>query len=1160
MNTFVSEVKNIDVKLHVPRSHSHRKYQLVELSNGLRTFLINDRSSDLFSAAMIVGSGSANDPDESLGLAHLCEHMLFLGTRTYPIPNHLNQIVSSAGGFTNAYTTMEHTCYHFELSSFAKSTDETVFIIDQVLDIFSSFFKCPLFKEKYIKGEINAVEEEHRGNTEDMNRIIFHALRLLASPNHAFHRFGTGNKDTLSALGTKTLQRYLRAYFQRFYTTRKMVLVLKGPQSINHLKKLLVAHFSDLVITSLDHWRGSNSSFVSDHDIYFSPQLYGYSDTPLFLPTTKAIFLKVPKDTLLRLCYPWKHIFDTAGIGRLKSLICNLIGDESMNTVCDYLKRKKGWATDIMVFCQNTFMNDDVLVVDIGLTPLGLKNLPQVIDTLHYFVNYTVVRANIFDLEKVASDLLDLEETLFLQRNVEACFVDEICDYGEKIEKGDLALPDIVRGYGDLLEDGSRLKTVQQLRKAFIECFTEENVRIIVAHKDLTPLNHFKINMEDYEIATDSYYQYEFVKITESTPMTFINLDLDLGLELPTISSNLKELVENSRKRGNSNDPDDNDDVGFVRGMRAKENHPCLVWFDEAAEIWQIDPDGEDQESIYITVTFHLREIEKSPENIVGIELVAEIVGEELRYKLYHYELLGHTWGFFVNVTGEPSILVSVSGPKSSSVTLLQIILDQLRMRIGCKGKIAYQQFKRARVNTRKRIEETQSATGLRKVFSAAYLIIEKDLITPNQKLEALELYDTDSLTTLSEQLLRLKPFTQLLFEGDIDDEERTKIFDAVSLGKNQVASYNVLAKQSHASSYFLPDGRNLMFSLQGGTDDTANTVFYYLQLGPRNDLEVYAWGRLFEHYLSHTALNELRTKRRLAYMAFTGMKFFRQSFGIHITIPSGEFDCHRLADEIEGYLWRLEQNLNQLTEERFKSEILEPFIQALDQNANHINTPSGLFLTLQPVQGSGDKPETAEFMAHWSRVDQIINGTYRFGGTVCEEPVNKNFLQNLSLETFLQYVRTFISVKSPQRSCLIVANAAGTQLYEACKSQFATIIHRQLREGDVNITHTKVTSLLEACRDQEGFTDLPVLLKEYIKESKQNSKLVKLAFKRFATSIVRGATSKISARPIARFDTHPISNKTEFTNYKDIQNLCYVGKRICWHDKILSLESIAQG
>lgn len=211
-------------------------------------------------------------------------------------------------------------------------------------------------------------------------------------------------------------------------------------------------------------------------------------------------------------------------------------------------------------------------------------------------------------------------------------------------------------------------------------------------------------------------------------------------------------------------------------------------------------------------------------------------------------------------------------------------------------------------------------------------------------------------------------------------------------------------------------------------------------------------------------------------------------------------------------------------------------------------------------MQGSGDKPETAEFMAHWSRVDQIINGTYRFGGTVCEEPVNKNFLQNLSLETFLQYVRTFISVKSPQRSCLIVANAAGTQLYEACKSQFATIIHRQLREGDVNITHTKVTSLLEACRDQEGFTDLPVLLKEYIKESKQNSKLVKLAFKRFATSIVRGATSKISARPIARFDTHPISNKTEFTNYKDIQNLCYVGKRICWHDKILSLESIAQG
>lgn len=46
--------------------------------------LIHDAESEMASAAMDVKAGSWNEPDEYPGLAHFCEHMLFIGSEKYP--------------------------------------------------------------------------------------------------------------------------------------------------------------------------------------------------------------------------------------------------------------------------------------------------------------------------------------------------------------------------------------------------------------------------------------------------------------------------------------------------------------------------------------------------------------------------------------------------------------------------------------------------------------------------------------------------------------------------------------------------------------------------------------------------------------------------------------------------------------------------------------------------------------------------------------------------------------------------------------------------------------------------------------------------------------------------------------------------------------------
>ncbi|CAG8722722.1 4788_t:CDS:2, partial [Scutellospora calospora] len=65
-------------------------YRLIRLNNELEALLVHDSTTDKSSAAMDVHVGNLLDPDDLLGLAHFCEHLLFMGTEKYPKENEYN--------------------------------------------------------------------------------------------------------------------------------------------------------------------------------------------------------------------------------------------------------------------------------------------------------------------------------------------------------------------------------------------------------------------------------------------------------------------------------------------------------------------------------------------------------------------------------------------------------------------------------------------------------------------------------------------------------------------------------------------------------------------------------------------------------------------------------------------------------------------------------------------------------------------------------------------------------------------------------------------------------------------------------------------------------------------------------------------------------------
>ena len=84
-------------------------------------------------------------------MAHFCEHMLFLGSDKYPDLNHYQEFLSANGGDSNGFTNEEQTHMHFSVNS-----DK----FDGALDIFSAFFKSPLFNSDAADREINAIQSE----------------------------------------------------------------------------------------------------------------------------------------------------------------------------------------------------------------------------------------------------------------------------------------------------------------------------------------------------------------------------------------------------------------------------------------------------------------------------------------------------------------------------------------------------------------------------------------------------------------------------------------------------------------------------------------------------------------------------------------------------------------------------------------------------------------------------------------------------------------------------------------------------------------------------------------------------------------------------------------------------------------------------------------
>lgn len=205
-----------------------QKYK--EYENGLR--LVVKRIPGMFSVSMgiFVGAGSADEDENSNGISHYIEHMMFKGT---PARNafKIADSIDSIGAQINAYTTKEMTCYH------TKCTTEHV---EKTAEILSDLFFNSLFDEaesekekKVICEEISMVEDSPEDLCVDYLSKAFYGDRYLG-------RAILGTAENVKRFSRKDID----GYMDKYYVPSNVVIAMAGAISFEEAARLTDKYFN----------------------------------------------------------------------------------------------------------------------------------------------------------------------------------------------------------------------------------------------------------------------------------------------------------------------------------------------------------------------------------------------------------------------------------------------------------------------------------------------------------------------------------------------------------------------------------------------------------------------------------------------------------------------------------------------------------------------------------------------------------------------------------------------------------------------------------------------------------------------------------------------------------------------------------------------------
>src|SRR5262249_30867001 len=162
---------------------------------------------------------------------HFIEHMVFKGTKHYNL-RQIARSLESVGGYLNAFTTKEHTCFY------ARALDTH---LGRAIDVLAELVQSPRFDAVEMEKEKSVVLEELKNVEDDPDDLIHDYFDKSIYHKHPLSFPVIGREETIRGFTRDAIRSFAAAH----YVPRNMVIAAAG--NLDHERVV------DLVRTKFGH-------------------------------------------------------------------------------------------------------------------------------------------------------------------------------------------------------------------------------------------------------------------------------------------------------------------------------------------------------------------------------------------------------------------------------------------------------------------------------------------------------------------------------------------------------------------------------------------------------------------------------------------------------------------------------------------------------------------------------------------------------------------------------------------------------------------------------------------------------------------------------------------------------------------------------------------
>jgi len=318
-------------------------YQKTTLDNGLRVITASMPHTSSVTVCFFVGVGSRYESDDTAGVSHFIEQMVFRGTDKRPTAREISAAVEGIGGIINGGTDRETTVYwckvarhHFNLA----------------LDVLVDILLHPRFAPQDMENERQVIIEEIKMGYDSPSQRVGLLIDGLVWPDHPLGRDIAGSKESVSTISREAMLDYLKSR----YLPGDIVVAVAG--GVEH-EDVLAA-----VSQSLGGWRNQAE-----------PPVY----SPYYEERVNRRLCIEPRDieqAHLCLALPGLSLFHP---GRFVLDLLNVILGEGMSSrLFSEVRDRLGLAYSISSFVEH-FADAGSIAVYAGVKP---ENLPLAVQTI----------------------------------------------------------------------------------------------------------------------------------------------------------------------------------------------------------------------------------------------------------------------------------------------------------------------------------------------------------------------------------------------------------------------------------------------------------------------------------------------------------------------------------------------------------------------------------------------------------------------------------------------------------------------------------------------------------------------------------------------------------------------------------------------------------